>query len=164
MLESRTEPPKAQPHLSFQTPLGCRLKSQVSCPVWGLGSGDSLSSWPFLFRNYPFQPSSDLFCSPFTPQDLKGGCQQCPSALPRGLRSGPITRSNPATIPGNLARRSMAVWMDFLMRDSFLVLQERQKEARVSAPKWTADHVRGSQLLCLKPSAQLHITLPHPGC
>lgn len=37
------------------------------------GEWGSPSSWPFLFGTYPFLPSSDLFRSPFTPQDPKGG-------------------------------------------------------------------------------------------
>ena len=103
VLEFRTEPPKAQPHLSFQTStLGCRLKSQVSRPVWGLGSGDSLSSWPFLFRNYPFQPSSDLFSLTSPPKTPREGVNSAPQPFPGGFTLG--------TLPGQTPPLSQGTW------------------------------------------------------
>lgn len=106
-----------------------------------------------LFCNSPFQPSGP-FCSPFScdyrPPEKVSAKLWPGLCLYRGLPWEPtrpagraacgalfsdssvvqsVTRSKPATILGNVARSIIAVWTDFMMKDTFLNLRERERSS-----------------------------------
>lgn len=105
-----------------------------------------------LFCNSPFQPSGP-FCSPFScdyrpPEKVSAklwpglclyrvlpweptrptGRAACRALLSDSFVMQSVTRSKPATILGNVARSIIAVWTDFMMKDTFFNLRERERE------------------------------------